>query len=270
MASLSADALSSFDRVSLYNSPFPAHDEGRAIDCYARSHAPSPVAGTVVETRATRAPSRPHAAAADHLVVVDTGDHLARLLHVRPTVAPGDAVAVGDPLGPLVPSGYLAPWVGTHVHVGFRPSDGDPVRASGSLPLELDVPVRAAPWDGVGRVVERAPTYVDLAGPPHPAPGTLAGVASDGGAALDGGFPHYDGGGAFGGGAGAVSLFGARVGERSGRTVRWDEAVTVRANGTPVTGLSLSLSRTGPLRVRVVCPGDWTAPVGETVRLSVG
>ncbi|ELK46643.1 hypothetical protein D320_20609, partial [Haloferax sp. BAB-2207] len=46
--------LSRFERFSLYNSPYPAHDSGCAIDLYVAADDPvarSPVAGVVREAR---------------------------------------------------------------------------------------------------------------------------------------------------------------------------------------------------------------------------
>ncbi len=154
MVGLSPDVLSRYPRFSIYNSPYVAHDEGCAIDLYPDNEeprtplAPSPVAGEVVETRSVTAPSKPYAVEHDHLIVVDTGDYLARMLHIEPSVEPGDSVEVGDSLGELVRSGFFAPWVANHIHLGFRERDSNPVRASGSLPLDL--PVEVEP-DAVGR-----------------------------------------------------------------------------------------------------------------------
>ena len=337
MVTLSDGALADFSRFSLYNSPYVAHDEGCAIDLYPASEsarapdggaersgerertgdaraaadasraasrvtrAPSPVDGEVVETRTVDAPPKPYAVEHDHLVVVDTGEHLARILHVDPAVEPGDEVAVGDPLGDLVRSGFFAPWVGNHVHLGFRERDADPLRASGSLPVSVDVAVDPVPWDGSGRVVQQGETYVVLDAPDHPAPGErFAGIEAGDGVVLDGGFPHYEGGGALrvrrthpgesdGDGSsrnGAVedgatsdeaasgradevpvSLAGQRVGVAHGRTVAWDD-VEVRANGTPITGVSLFVSR-DEFGAKLVCPGhDFST--GERVEVTVG
>ena len=282
MVTLDGDVLRRYPRVSRYNSPYPAHDAGCAVDLYpdrvadqreatewassaerssadhssgrspredgetasnaadrreAAERAPSPVAGDVVETRTVRCPEKPYAEDTDHLVVVDTGAYLARMLHVDPAVEPGDTLAVGDDVGRLVRSGFFAPWVDNHIHLGFRERDQNAVRASGSLPLDLGLSVESAPWDGRGRVVETGETWARLDAPEHPAPGeTFAGLAADDGGVLDGGLPHYEAGGATGE-ADPVSLLGTVVGDRiDDRTVAWRD-VTPTANGDPVRGL---------------------------------
>lgn len=275
-----------YARLSLFNSPYPAHDAGRAVDCYPGSErAPSPVAGTVRETLATGAPSRPDADAEDHLLLVDVdraasgldaGPPLvARLLHVDPDVAAGDRVAVGTDLGRLVDSGYFAPWVDPHLHLGFRPPDRNLRRASGSLPVELGVDPTPLSWDGRGRVVATGETWVWLDAPVAPA-GEWGGLGVDGArerrAVLDGGFPHYAGGGALGAGAdGSLSLFGTTVGDRTARRVAWREVEVWLAveggDATPAVGLSLFLARDGA-GAKVVAP-DHALAVGDTVRVEV-
>ncbi|MFB6133989.1 MAG: hypothetical protein ABEJ55_03275 [Halanaeroarchaeum sp.] len=255
MVTLPARSLAPFPRVSRYNSPYPAHDAGTAVDLYPGTEtAPSPVAGDVVETRTVSCPSRPYAADHDHLIVVDTGEYLARVLHVRPSVGAGETIEVGDSLGTLVRSGYFAPWVDNHLHLGFRERDADPVRATGSLPLALDVPVEPVAWDGTGTVVETSPTAAVLDTPAHPAPGErYAGIADDAGRfVLDGGLPHYEWGGRLSptpGHDGArpvdgtdVRFLGTAIGPAQRERVRWSD-VTVLANGRPVHGLSLFLGR---------------------------
>ncbi|MFC7044403.1 hypothetical protein ACFQH6_02360 [Halobacteriaceae archaeon GCM10025711] len=269
MVVLPADVVSRYPRFSLYNSPYTAHDRGAAVDLYpdnADDDAPSPVAGEVVDVRTVRAPPKPYAAESDHLIVVDVGDHLARMLHVDPAVEPGDEVAVGDSLGTMVRSGFFAPWVANHIHLGFREHDTNPVRASGSLRLDVDVPVEPVPWDGVGTVAETGDTWVLLDAPAHPASGEyFAGIAGSAGV-LDGGMPHYDAGGVLGGVDGPVSFLGANLGTVAGRDVAWND-LAVRANGTPVTGLSFFLGRDW-LGAKLVTP-DWSAAVGDRVEVTV-
>lgn len=268
--------------LSRYNSPYTAHDDGRAIDCYPADGAPSPIAGEVVAHRRVRAPDRPWAERHDHLLVVDTGRYLARVLHVDPAVAVGDRVDVGDHLGRTVRSGYFARWVDDHLHLGLRPQDADPVRATGSWSLTLDVDVVAVPWDGSGTVVEAGETHVVLDTPEHPDPGgRFAGMAVAGpgvgaeassGVVLDGGLPHYDGAGLVGpddavSEDGPVSMLGTVVGDvRDGR-VTWRD-VTVRANGRPVTGLSLAIRR-DRLGAKLVDRTGPPAELGEHVDVTV-
>lgn len=288
---LAADVLSRYCRFSLYNSPFVAHDRGCAVDLYpgdettTATRAPSPVAGEVVHTRTVAAPPKPYAADEDHLILVDTGDRVARMLHVDPSVEPGDTVAVGDPLGDLVRAGFFAPWVPNHIHLGFRDRGDDPYRASGSLPLELGpgVDLRPVDWDGTGTVVAAGETWALLDAPAHPAPGdAFAGVAAGGAlegiAVLDGGCTHYEGGGLLGvgvagGGSGrpgdgeeTVALAGTTVGTASGRHVTWRD-VEVRANGDPVTGVALFCGRD---RAGVKLVGEGVdLSVGQDVRVAI-
>ena len=293
MVTVGPAVLERFPRFSLYNSPYAAHEQGCAIDLYPHegdwrrtrvddgrqsdedasreTAAPSPVTGEVVETRTVSAPPKPYAVENDHLIVVDTGEHLARILHVDPAVEPGDEVVVGDSLGEMVRSGFFAPWVDNHLHLGFRERDADPLRASGSLPVEVSerVEIAGVPWDGRGTVVAKGDTSVVLDAPDHPAPGErFAGILCDEGRILDGGLPHYDGGGVFGGSAGdgPVSFVGQRVGSAEGRTVAWDD-LTVRANGKPITGISLFFAREA-LGAKLVCP-DAEFAVGEEVEVAI-
>ena len=304
---LPEETISRYRRFSLYNSPFDAHDRGRAIDLYpaaGETVAPSPVAGEVVDTRTVRAPPKPYAAEHDHLIVIDQGDRIARILHVDPGVKPGERVAVGDPLGELVRAGFFAPWVPNHIHLGFRPADANPYRAAGSLRVEPAVGVEPLAWDGTGRVVERGETFVVLDEPAHPAPGErFVGMAAGGIdgddrplGVLDGGFPHYEGGGLLSADAGAghpsadagstavpsgadagstaasesgraVTLAGSAIGVATGRHVTWD-GVTVLANGEPITGIALFAAR-DDFGAKLICP-DRSFDVGERVRVEIG
>ncbi|MFC5971225.1 hypothetical protein ACFPYI_07760 [Halomarina salina] len=279
---LPESVLERYPRLSLYNSPYVAHDAGCAIDLYPEvgperaTGAPSPVSGEVLDTRSVRAPPKPYAVEEDHLILVELDDDspvdappgtVARLLHVEPSVAAGDHVAVGDSLGTLVRAGFFAPWVDNHVHLGFRPPDANPYRASGSVPIALGTDPLALDWDGTGRVRETGETYVVLDAPAHPDPGRLAGVASGEGRVLDGGLVHYPGGGAHGASDGPVTLFGQEVGVASGRDVIWND-LAVFANGERATGLSLFLARDAGFGAKVVCP-DHAFAVGDDVEVTL-
>ncbi len=275
-----ASAVSQYAAVSLYNSPFTAHDEGRALDLYPgarrQATAQSPVTGTVRETLTLNAPSKRYAVDQDHLIVIDTGARLARILHVEPVVESGEHIEVGDTLGTTVRSGYFDPWVADHLHLGFRAYDSDPRRARGSLPIDLGVDVDAVTWDGTGIVVDRTRTAVRLDGPPHPAPGeVLAGIAAETDSsvrALDGGFPHYENGGvigesSIGTASERVTFLGTQIGKACGRGVTWGN-VEVEANGERVYGLSLALRRDN-LDVILVDPDGVSLEVGDHVAVQI-
>lgn len=278
---LPESVLGRYARFSLYNSPYPAHDEGRAIDLYPgtlrdgrTTAAPSPVSGTVRETRTVRAPAKPYAPEHDHLLLLECAGPpavaglVARILHVDPAVEAGDRVAAGDSLGTLVRAGFFAPWVDNHLHVGFREPTQNFHRATGSLPLAVGVDVRPLAWDGTGTVVATGETYAVLDAPRHPNPGAeFVGIGADGGGVLDGGCPHYDGGGLLAGSDGPVRLNGDRLGVATDRTVAWDDVV-VTVDGEAVTGLSTFCARDGGFGAKLIRP-DRTLSVGETVRVRI-
>ena len=330
--SLSANVLSWYERFSLYNSPYVAHGRGCAVDLYPDPEAEiarSPVAGEVLDTKTVNAPPKPYAAAHDHLILIDCEGYVARTLHVDPAVEPGDRIEVGDPLGRLVRAGFFAPWVNDHIHLGFRAPNENPCRASGSLSIVPEVRPRALRWDGSGTVVESAETYVILNEPAHPEPGTFAGIAAsivpdgsngatdDGNAdadgdessetrvmasgssagtalaVLDGGLPHYDGGGTLPAGTsrasdasdttapshdpnasdtpetsdGRIEFLNTEIGVATDRNVAW-HPVSVRANGRPITGLSLFCARDQAFGAKLVCP-EVSFERGERVTVSI-
>jgi hypothetical protein len=265
VVTLGPEALFQYYRFSLYNSPFTAHDEGCAIDLYPDEGAPSPVAGEVLETKTVEAPPKPYAADHDHLVLVDTGEYVARTLHVDPSVEAGDTIAVGDSLGETVRAGFFAPWVPDHIHLGFRTHDANPYRASGSLPIDVDLNLVGVPWDGTGTVADVGETWARLDAPAHPDPGAYFAGIESGGGILDGGFPHYDGGGVLAGGTRA-ELAGHSVGALSERTVAWEDC-TVLANGQPITGVALFCAR-DRLGAKLV-DRDLSLSVGDSVEISV-
>ncbi len=279
MVTLPGRVVERYRRFTLYNSPYPAHDRGHAVDLYPETNdGLSPVSGVVRDTRTVRAPSKPYADDLEHLILVDVDGPpellggreglVARILHVNPAVEPGDRVTVGDALGPMVRSGFFAPWVDNHVHLGFRRPDQHLYRAGGSLPLSVSVPLTPLSWDGTGRVADAGDTFVVLDAPAHPAPGeSFVGVASDEGAVLDGGLVHYRGGGVLDGPRETVSLLGTPLGAASGRDLAWSD-LAVLANGTRITGLSLFLARDEAFGAKLVCPGHEFS-VGEPIEVSL-
>jgi len=275
--------LARYERFSCYNSPYPAHDRGCAVDLYPDDGtAPAPVPGEVTATRTVSCPDRPYAVAEDHLIVVDVADDwaggrgadlLARILHVDPGVEAGDRIRPGDSLGRTVRSGFFGRWVDDHLHLGFRPADANPFRASGSLPVQPAVEVRGTRWDGTGTVVETGQTYVRLDSPSHPDPGRWASLAADDGTALDGGLAHYSGGGAYGATvAASLSLLGTAIGtarpRKGGADVDW-RSVEIRVNDVRATGLSLFASQ-GAFGAKIVFHEGHEFAVGDEVRVELG
>jgi hypothetical protein len=211
--------------------------------------------------------------------VVDTGAHAARILHVEPSVAPGERVAVGDPLGELVRSGFFGRWVDDHVHLGFRAPDANPYRATGSLPVEPRVEVTPLSWDGTGVVVETGPTHALLDAPRRgdatadAAPDGFVALGSDEGVPLDGGLVHYAGGGTLADGPADLSLLGEPVGRADGRDVTWrpiEVVVTVDGEGdrTHATGLSLFAARV-PFGAKLVFQGGHDLVAGDRVAVTL-
>lgn len=268
MVEVSADVLFMYRYFSLYNSPYPAHREGCAIDLYpALLSAPSPVAGKVKMIRRVRTPKRPYAEPFDYLIVIDTGARYARILHVDPTVREGDEVREGMSLGRVVRSGFFAPWVENHIHLGYRSYDADPVRATGSEPIGVSVPIREVIWDGSGQVITRGDSFVILEGPGHPCPGeAFAGISGENGV-LDGGFPHYSGGGIHGETTGTVTLLGEQIGTLGEHAVTWDN-VRVVVDGHAVTGISFVVHR-DTVRVKLVSRNEIPIHVGEEVTVQI-
>jgi hypothetical protein len=267
MVVVSSDVIDRYERFSLYNSPYPAHDTGCAIDLYPdTADAISPVSGEVLVTRTVRCPEQPYAASEDSLLLVDCGSHVARILHVEPAVEPGETIEVGDSLGSLIRSGFFGRWVDNHLHLGFRRPDQNLERASGSLPVDLDISVAGIQWDGTGTVREIGRTYVRLDSPSEESDG-FAALASDEGVPLDGGLPHYTGGGTLKPTTGEIRLLGTAVGEINRRALRWRD-VAVYVAGTRATGLSLFASQ-GPIGAKIVFHEGHEFAVGDRVRVEI-
>ncbi len=283
MVTLPPATFEPFVAFTGYNSPYVAHRDFRAIDLYpGHRRVPSPVAGEVIDLDRVRAPAQPYAPPTDGLVAIDTGvgspptieladgeGAIARLLHVDPSVRVGESVAIGDDLGAGIRAGFFAPWVERHIHLGFRAPGADLRRARGSVPLELPFVPRSVPWDGTGLVVEAAETYTVIDAPNGDG-AEWVGLGTDEGLVLDGGLPHYPHGGVFpidAPGHAEVSVLDTVVGSRTRRSLRWGP-VTVRANDTPITGLSLYCARPSHFRVKLITP-ETTFPVGTRIAVSI-
>lgn len=268
MVSLAATVLDRYERFSRYNSPYPAHDAGCAIDLYpGTDRAVSPVSGTVRSVRTVSCPDRPYAVSEDHLLLLDCGSHVARILHVDPDVEAGDRVEIGDRLGTLVRSGFFGQWVDNHLHVGFRRPEQNLYRASGSLPIDLGVSVTGLDWDGRGTVVETGQTHVRLDSPSGRGQQGFAALADTDGVPLEGGLVHYRGGGTFATAEGERSLLGTPIGTADGRGIEWAD-VAVFADDRRASGLSLFASRV-PFGAKLVFQEGHGFEVGDDIAVSI-
>jgi hypothetical protein len=107
------------------------------------------------------------------------------------------------------------------------------------------------------------PSSRDTSAADEPNP-RVVGLDSDGGI-LDGGFPHYDGGGLLAGGERA-EIAGTEVGAVSDRDVTWHDA-TVLANGREITGIALFCGRD---RFGIKLVGrELDVAVGESVAVQI-
>ncbi|WP_181691089.1 hypothetical protein [Natronomonas sp. LN261] len=268
MVVVPASALCRYERFSLYNSPYPAHGSGHAIDLYPGTNgAISPVRGTVRSIQTVRCPDRTYATSEDHVLLIDCESHVARILHVDPAVEVGETIEIGDRLGTLIRSGFFGRWVDNHVHLGFRQPGQNPYRAGGSLRIEVDVPVTGLAWDGTGTVLEAGPTHVLLDSPSDREHSGFTALADDDGVPLDGGLVHYEGGGTFSPADGKRSLLGTSIGLADGRDLRWAD-VAVFADEKRATGISLFASRV-PFGVKLVFRDGHGFGPGEEVTVSI-
>ncbi len=135
-----------FEYISLFNSPYYAHNHGVAMDLYLGPgnfgiEAPCPTPGRVISIRKVRAPARKNFAAeeTDYLIILKSEEnpkYLIKILHINPKVKIGDRLDAGDCLGTSIRSGFFNFWTDPHIHLEVRNPE-DPIRARGSHPIRL-------------------------------------------------------------------------------------------------------------------------------------
>jgi len=129
-------------RYSFYNSPYPAHRLMTGIDVYpntaSSSVAPSPVDGEISQVRRVKAPNGRGFDAPEYdtvtLVKAKDQDAVIKILHVDTELECGRTIKAGEPLGPLIRSGYFGYQTPLHAHVEVRPGN-DPLRVRGGYPM---------------------------------------------------------------------------------------------------------------------------------------
>jgi hypothetical protein len=123
---------------TFFGSPYPAHHESKAMDIYQGKEfgevALSPVSGVVYKTMRFSSPSTGKKSLPEYLTLIRSGDFLAKIMHIKPTVEEGDRVSVGDPIGKFIVNGYFTYWVDAGMHLEVRDLK-DFVRARGGYEL---------------------------------------------------------------------------------------------------------------------------------------
>jgi hypothetical protein len=131
-------------RYSFFNSPYPAHRLITGLDIYPNTTsskcAPSPISGEILQIRHVKAPKGHGFKAPDHDTITIIGnkyspERVVKVLHVDTGAKIGAIINTGDPLGPMIRSGYFGYQTPLHAHVEVRPAD-DPLRVKGGFPMD--------------------------------------------------------------------------------------------------------------------------------------
>ena len=184
-------------RYAFYNSPYPAHRLMTGVDIYPNSQlggsTPSPIDGEVIKVRRVKSPPGRGFDAPGHDTVTiikskENRGRVAKILHVETVLKEGEAIAVGQDLGPLIRSGYFGYHTPLHVHVEVR-TQHDPLRVRGGYPFDslLDLNDLNLTEEIVGVVITSRQGYalINLRGSVVVADvGGVPGI-------LDGGMPIY-------------------------------------------------------------------------------
>ncbi|MEM1549638.1 MAG: hypothetical protein QXO74_04475 [Candidatus Methanomethylicia archaeon] len=133
---------------SFFNSPYPAHKSSTALDVYyPEGEGLMPLdEGLILEVEKFECPvKRFDASNFDYLILIRCSeDVVLKILHVKPSVKPGEKVFLGDPLGRIIISGFLSPWSDIHMHLEFR-DIRDPYRALGAFKLDISKTIDMLP-----------------------------------------------------------------------------------------------------------------------------
>jgi hypothetical protein len=138
--------LDSFEYISLFNSPYYAHNHGIAADIYLGpgkfgAEAPCPSPGKVISIKKVGTPTRKNfnAEETDYLIILksdENPEYVIKMLHVNPKVKIGENLDLGDCVGTLIRSGFFNFWTDPHIHIEIR-NPGDAIRAKGAYPIHL-------------------------------------------------------------------------------------------------------------------------------------
>ncbi|WP_324735988.1 hypothetical protein VFC49_02115 [Thermococcus sp. SY098] len=181
---------------SFFNTPYPGHKVGTAIDVYFPNKVLFPFEeGKALEIKKVRTP-RYVPIREDYLTIFQVEGFCLKALHVKPSIKVGDKVYLGDEIGELVVSGFFRPWSDRHAHFELRDCK-DRYRARGGFLMHPKI-LKLVPTIKGNRfeVVEKTEHYYWLK-PLKKGRKNLTPLSFDD-IPIEGGLPHYHYGAIFG------------------------------------------------------------------------
>ena len=125
-------------RFSFLKSPYAAHKTNSAVDIYYGSfgsHALSPVNGKIIDIQNFDTPTPfKNLDSKEYLIAIEQGNHVIKIIHVKPLVSIGEHISTGDRIGTFIKNGYFIFWNDPVMHVEVRKLH-DYLRASNNLNL---------------------------------------------------------------------------------------------------------------------------------------
>jgi len=144
-------------RFSFLKSPYAAHKTNSAVDIYHGSfgsEAISPVDGKIIDIRSYDSPTPfKNIDSKEYLIAIKQGDHVIKILHIKPDVSIGQKISRGDRIGTFIKNGYFIFWNDPVMHVEVR-KPHDYLRASNNLNLTPSID-----WK---KVIAPIPKVMDL------------------------------------------------------------------------------------------------------------
>ena len=221
---------------SFFNSPYIGHRSGAALDVYFSSLPLFPMEfGKVVEIRRVRAPKN-LPMEEDYVIAIEISDNIClKVLHVKPNVKEGDKLALGDPLGEMLISGFFMPWSSKHAHFELRSCE-DRIRARGAFPLTPIIQRLVPQVSGREFVVKEKHEHFYWLVPRRT---SGMGLTPIGNPPVEGGIPHYKYGAVFGN-VEKINLFGRdfKV-EKKGEIGIFYADFPLRVEGQKIRGIGI-------------------------------
>ena len=180
---------------SFFNSPYPGHEYGTAIDIYYQDKALFPFEkGRVVEIKKIKTPQYV-SEEVDYLILIEVNEFYLKILHVKPNIKVGEMLYFGDDIGKLIVSGFFRPWSDMHAHFELR-DKLDKYRARGGFLINPKV-LKLVPTTlgNEFEIVERKKEYYWLE-PIKKGKKNLTPLAHKGNS-IEGGLPYYNYGAVF-------------------------------------------------------------------------